>query len=136
MKMSIPIHPRLPKLLQRIMIEPGAKVSLSDYDPEDTRSIPDKEAAKGQTERDIECLAELQEILYAENRRSLLIILQAIDAGGKDGTIKHVTRGLNPQGCEVTSFKVPSQEELDHDFLWRIHKAIPRKGNIGIFNRS
>ena len=86
--------------------------------------------------KDITRLAKLQEMLYAEDRRSVLIILQAMDAGGKDGTIKHVMSGLNPQGCEVTSFKVPSAEEADHDFLWRIHKAVPRRGNIGIFNRS
>jgi PPK2 family polyphosphate:nucleotide phosphotransferase len=75
-------------------------------------------------------------VLWAEGKHSLLIVLQAMDAGGKDGTIKHVMRGVNPQGCQVTSFKVPTEEELDHDFLWRIHKATPRRGYIGIFNRS
>jgi PPK2 family polyphosphate:nucleotide phosphotransferase len=81
-------------------------------------------------------LRDLQAVLWAEGKHALLIILQAMDAGGKDGTIKHVMRGVNPQGCQVTGFKVPTQEELDHDFLWRVHKAVPRRGYIGIFNRS
>ena len=81
-------------------------------------------------------LTELQHLLYADKRHALLIVLQALDAGGKDGTIRHVMSGVNPQGCEVTSFKAPSSEELEHDFLWRIHKAVPRLGDIGIFNRS
>jgi PPK2 family polyphosphate:nucleotide phosphotransferase len=119
-----------------IQVKPGTQLKLSDYDPGDTGLSSGKEAARVEIERDIEQLAELQEVLYAEDKRSLLIILQAMDAGGKDGTIKHVLGGVNPQGCEVTSFKVPSAEELDHDFLWRIHKAVPRKGHIGIFNRS
>jgi PPK2 family polyphosphate:nucleotide phosphotransferase len=119
-----------------IQVKPGAQLKLSDYDPEDTGLSSGREAAKAEIEKDIQRLAELQEVLYAEDKRSLLIILQAMDAGGKDGTIKHVFRGVNPQGCEVTSFKAPSAEELDHDFLWRIHKAFPRKGHIGIFNRS
>ena len=79
---------------------------------------------------------ELQEVLYAQRKHALLIVLQAIDAGGKDGTIRTVMRGVNPQGCSVTSFKAPNSEELGHDFLWRVHKAIPSKGQIGIFNRS
>jgi PPK2 family polyphosphate:nucleotide phosphotransferase len=81
-------------------------------------------------------LRELQHLLYADRRHSLLIVLQALDAGGKDGTIRHVMSGVNPQGCEVTSFKAPSHEDLDHDFLWRVHHAVPRRGDIGIFNRS
>ncbi len=81
-------------------------------------------------------LQELQRVLWAEGKHSLLIVLQAMDAGGKDGTIRHVFRGVNPQGCQVTSFKVPTKEELSHDYLWRIHKATPRRGYMGIFNRS
>ena len=123
-------------LLRSILIEPGANCRLSEYDPEDISLCSSKEAAQEDIAKDITRLAKLQEMLYAEDRRSVLIILQAMDAGGKDGTIKHVMSGLNPQGCEVTSFKVPSAEEADHDFLWRIHKAVPRRGNIGIFNRS
>jgi PPK2 family polyphosphate:nucleotide phosphotransferase len=117
-------------------VKPGTQVNLSDCDPGDTSLSSGKDEAKVEIERDIQRLTELQEVLYAEDKRSLLIILQAMDAGGKDGTVEHVFRGVNPQGCEVTSFKVPSVEESDHDFLWRIHKAVPRKGHIGIFNRS
>jgi PPK2 family polyphosphate:nucleotide phosphotransferase len=123
-------------LFKTILVKPGAKCRLSEYDPEDISLCSAKEAAREEMARDIKRLAELQEVLYAEDKRSVLIILQAMDGGGKDGTIKHVMSGLNPQGCEVTSFKVPSAEESDHDFLWRIHKAVPRRGNIGIFNRS
>ena len=81
-------------------------------------------------------LVRLQDVLYAEHKRSLLIVLQAMDAGGKDGTVKHVMSGVNPQGCRVESFKEPTKEELDHDFLWRVHRVTPSRGTIGIFNRS
>src|SRR5436305_12743308 len=84
----------------------------------------------------VQRLAALHDLLYAEHKRSVLIVVQGMDASGKDGTIKHVMSGVNPQGCSVTSFKQPSTLELDHDFLWRIHSAIPAKGDIGIFNRS
>jgi PPK2 family polyphosphate:nucleotide phosphotransferase len=96
----------------------------------------DKPHAQRQLEKLHARLADAQELLYAENKRALLIVLQAMDAGGKDGTIRHVMNSINPQGCRVTSFKVPTAEELAHDFLWRIHKAVPRRGEIGIFNRS
>ena len=95
-----------------------------------------KEYAEGMAAHHIEKLQSLHELLYAENKRSLLIVLQGMDAAGKDGTIKHVMSGVNPQGCTVTSFKQPSAIELAHDFLWRIHAAVPAKGTIGIFNRS
>jgi PPK2 family polyphosphate:nucleotide phosphotransferase len=121
---------------QPILIEPGTRVNLADYDPGHTGAYQDKAAAKAELKRNGERLQELQEVLWAEGKHSLLIVLQAMDAGGKDGTIKHVIRGVNPQGCQVTSFKVPTEEELDHDFLWRVHKATPRRGYIGIFNRS
>ena len=117
------------------LIRPAERVSLKDIDPDSTGGYSEANARK-KTHADIERLVELQHLLYAENRRSLLVVLQAMDAGGKDGTIRHVMSGVNPQGCQVTAFKVPSEEELDHDFLWRVHKAVPRKGNIGIFNRS
>ena len=108
---------------------------LKDCDPGDTAGI-DEEDAKHQRSKDLERMAELQERLYAEGRRSLLVVLQAMDAAGKDGTIAHVMRGLNPQGVTVTSFKQPSAIELAHDFLWRAHKAVPARGYIGVFNRS
>jgi PPK2 family polyphosphate:nucleotide phosphotransferase len=118
------------------LIPPGVRVSLDDYDPDSTGDFAKKSEAKAELKRNTERLQELQEVMWAEGKHSLLIVLQAMDAGGKDGTIKHVMSGVNPQGCQVTSFKVPTEEELDHDYLWRIHKATPRRGYIGIFNRS
>ena len=124
------------KALKKLIIKPGKKVRLSDYDPEYTADFKDKEIAENILKENISSLSELQYRLKAENKRSLLIILQGMDTSGKDGTIRNVMSGSNPQDCRVTSFKAPSQEEYDHDFLWRIHKAIPSKGEIGIFNRS
>jgi PPK2 family polyphosphate:nucleotide phosphotransferase len=112
------------------------KVHLKDYDPAYTGGFDDEDAVKAQLEKDIERLIDLQELLYAGAERSVLIVIQAMDTGGKDGLIKHVFRGLNPAGVAVTSFKRPSEEELAHDFLWRIHQHVPRKGMIGVFNRS
>ena len=110
---------------------------LADFDPSVYAGIKDfKKKAKIILERDIKLLRELHNQLFAMNRYALLIIFQAMDAAGKDGTIKHVMSGINPQGCQVTSFKTPSQEELDHTYLWRCIKMLPRKGSIGIFNRS
>jgi PPK2 family polyphosphate:nucleotide phosphotransferase len=117
-------------------VPPGTSVNLADHDPENTDGIEGKAVAKALLQAGVEQLDKLQYLLYAENRRALLIVLQGLDASGKDGTIRHVMRGVNPQGTRVTSFKKPSTEELDHDYLWRIHKAVPRIGNIGIFNRS
>ena len=116
-------------------VKPGSKVRLSKLDPASTGGIK-KGRAAGLLEDSIARLDELQYLLYAEGKHALLVVLQAMDAGGKDGTICHVMSGVNPQCCVVTSFKVPTPEELSHDFLWRIHKAIPAKGQIGIFNRS
>jgi PPK2 family polyphosphate:nucleotide phosphotransferase len=114
----------------------GSK-DLADFDPSVYAGVSDfKKKAKIILERDIKLLRELHNQLFAMNRYALLIIFQAMDAAGKDGTIKHVISGINPQGCQVTSFKAPSQEELDHTYLWRCIKMLPRKGNIGIFNRS
>jgi len=123
-------------MTQPILIPPGTHVKLSDYDPDCTGGYKDKDAAQDKVERHTERLAKLQEVMWAEGKHSLLVVLQALDGGGKDGTIEHVMHGVNPQGCQVTSFKVPTEEELAHDYLWRVHKATPRRGYIGIFNRS
>lgn len=114
---------------------PGKKHSVSDFDSSSTDELT-KQEAKDQLAIDVEKLAELQSMLYAQDRYSVLIIFQAMDAAGKDGTIKHVMSGINPQGCQVYSFKQPSAEELDHDYLWRINRCLPERGRIGIFNRS
>jgi len=123
-------------LSKNLIVKPGSKVNLSKYNPDDTFGFEDKQGAMDVIQRNTFRLGELQYLLYAENKHSLLIVLQAMDAGGKDGTVRHVMSGINPMGCTVTPFKVPSAEELDHDYLWRIHKAVPPKGEIGIFNRS
>ena len=112
------------------------KVRLADFDPADTGDFTHKSEAKEKLKRDIERLAELQDVLYAQDIYALLVIFQAMDAAGKDGTIKHVMSGINPQGCQVFSFKAPSAEELDHDYLWRNMMRLPERGRIGIFNRS
>ncbi|MBZ5697757.1 MAG: polyphosphate kinase 2 family protein [Acidobacteriia bacterium] len=114
----------------------GANFHLKDFDPEDTLGLKSKEHAQETLERGIARLSELQEKLYAQDRWGILLILQAMDAAGKDSTIKHVMSGVNPQGCRVTSFKAPSAEDLEHDFLWRIMRFLPERGSIGIFNRS
>jgi PPK2 family polyphosphate:nucleotide phosphotransferase len=123
-------------LSHRTIVPPGKKIDLQDYDPADTGKFENKESAQVKLAAGILQLAEYQNILYAQNKFSLLIIFQAMDAAGKDSTIKHVMSGVNPQGCQVYSFKSPSTEELDHDYLWRTHKAMPERGRIGIFNRS
>lgn len=112
------------------------KRSLKDYPTEHTGPYNKKKEAREDFEKGLKRLRELQDKLYAHNRHGVLIILQALDAAGKDGIIKHVMSGVNPQGCQVESFKTPSGEELDHDFMWRCFKALPERGNIGIFNRS
>jgi PPK2 family polyphosphate:nucleotide phosphotransferase len=118
---------------KHLIVRPGEHARLDKRDPGDTLGNKKNER---QLQKNIDKLRELQHLLYADRRHSLLIVLQALDAGGKDGTIRHVMSGVNPQGCEVTSFKAPSHEDLDHDFLWRVHHAVPRRGDIGIFNRS
>ena len=118
------------------IVKPGKAFKLKSCATDDRGSFKDKEDAVAPTEKLLEQMAGLQEKLYAENRQSLLIVLQAMDAGGKDGSIEHVFSSVNPQGCSVTSFKKPSEAELAHDYLWRIHQAVPRYGMIGIFNRS
>ena len=124
------------KFSERFRVTAGAKVTLSKWDPDDTAGFEDKKAVKKKMKKNLERLSELQYLLYAENKRSVLVVLQALDAGGKDGTIRHVMGPLNPQSCKVVSFKTPTTEELSHDFLWRIHQVAPRTGEIRIFNRS
>jgi PPK2 family polyphosphate:nucleotide phosphotransferase len=114
----------------------GEKFRLKDYDPADTGGLKDKEKALKTLQRGVELLSHFQEKLYAQDRWATLMIFQAMDAAGKDGAIKHVMSGINPQGCNVTAFKAPSSEELDHDYMWRAHKAVPERGKIGLFNRS
>ena len=123
-------------MAEAIQIKPGSKVRLRDIDPAATEGVKDKAAALEQLALDRLEMCDLQERLYAENKRALLVVLQAMDTGGKDGTVKSVLSGVNPTGVEIMSFKAPSEEERDHDFLWRVHFRVPRRGNIGIFNRS
>jgi PPK2 family polyphosphate:nucleotide phosphotransferase len=117
-------------------VSKGESFRLKDYDPQDTNGLKSKKNAKETLEHSKELLSVFQEKLYAQDRWSLLLIFQAMDAAGKDGAVKHVMSGINPQGCDVTSFKAPSKEELDHEYLWRAHRVIPSRGKIGIFNRS
>lgn len=117
-------------------VEEGTKVRLKDYDPEYTTKHVDEDSTKAELAHLSKELSELQEALSAAQHHSLLLILQGMDTSGKDGTIRHVFANVNPQGCDVHSFKQPTAEELAHDFLWRVHKATPAKGVLGIFNRS
>jgi len=117
-------------------VKNGRSFSLKEIDPRDTGDIKSKQAAVKWLQRGVARLSALQEKLYAQDRWALLLIFQAMDAAGKDGTIKHVMSGVNPQGCQVYSFKAPSSEELNHDFLWRTNRCLPERGRIGIFNRS
>ena len=127
----------LSSLTKRFRIDNPAKFRLSDYDPDDSEGLTkDKSEAKAMLAEGIQQLVGLQEKLYADDRWSVLIILQAMDAAGKDSVVEHVMSGLNPQGVQVHSFKQPSAEELDHDFLWRAARNLPERGRIGIFNRS
>jgi PPK2 family polyphosphate:nucleotide phosphotransferase len=118
------------------VVKPGAKVRLEELDPCDTGSYKSAEDAAEPLQEHLTELIKLQNLLYAESRRSLLIVLQGMDTSGKDGTIRHVMSGLSPLGVQVHAFKAPTQEELAHDFLWRVHKVVPPHGAIGIFNRS
>jgi PPK2 family polyphosphate:nucleotide phosphotransferase len=117
-------------------VEQGKKFRLKDHDPADTGGIRSQERAKALLAKGIERMAELQDKLYAQDRWGVLLIFQGMDAAGKDGAVRHVMNGINPQGCQVYSFKTPSAEELDHDYLWRSMKCLPERGRIGIFNRS
>jgi PPK2 family polyphosphate:nucleotide phosphotransferase len=124
------------KLADAFEVRHGDSFRLKDYDPADTRGIDSKERANQLLQESVTVLQELQEKLYAQDQWAVLLIFQAMDAAGKDSLIKHVMSGVNPEGCDVASFKQPSTEELDHDFLWRTTRRLPERGKIGIFNRS
>ena len=130
------LHRAIAGLSRHYRVTNGSRASLSTFDPGDTRGLDLKDESDGLLHHAAEVMADLQERLFAQDRWSVLLIFQAMDAAGKDGTIKNVMTGLNPRGCEVYSFKAPSSEELDHDFLWRTSRVLPRRGHIGIFNRS
>jgi PPK2 family polyphosphate:nucleotide phosphotransferase len=121
---------------KRYRVDNGKKFRLKDFAPDDTSGVKSKKQAEKVLPLGIERMVDLQDKLYAQDRWAILLIFQAMDAAGKDGVIKHVMSGVNPQGCQVYSFKQPSAEELDHDFMWRTNKCIPERGRIGIFNRS
>jgi PPK2 family polyphosphate:nucleotide phosphotransferase len=132
------LHKRALEFADPFRVDKGKKFRLKDVDPNDTLGYKtaDKPRAKEGLALGVEALAELQDKLYAQDKWALLLIFQAMDAAGKDGAIKHVMSGVNPQGCQVFSFKAPSADDLDHDYLWRCMKVLPNRGHIGIFNRS
>jgi PPK2 family polyphosphate:nucleotide phosphotransferase len=127
---------RIRKFVKPYRVDDGRKFRLKDHDPADSNGLDSKEKAEKLLAKGVGRLAELQDKLYAQDKWAVLLIFQAMDAAGKDGAIKHVMSGINPQGCQVYSFKSPTSEELDHDFLWRTAKSLPERGRIGIFNRS
>jgi len=129
---------QIDEFIQPYLIRDGRRFRLKDIDPADTGDLESefKVKARSVLEKGVERLAELQEMLYAQDNWAVLLIFQAMDAAGKDSTIKHVMSGINPQGCQVFSFKGPSSEDLDHDFMWRTNRCLPERGRIGIFNRS
>lgn len=122
--------------LDSTLVTPGSRASLAHIDPAGTLGIAGKDQAEQELAEHVKRLAELQYVLWAQNKHSLLVVLQGMDTSGKDGVIRHVFSGINPQGCSVVSFKAPTPLELDHDFLWRVHQAVPAKGEIVVFNRS
>jgi PPK2 family polyphosphate:nucleotide phosphotransferase len=123
--------------MKKYLVRPGQKLSLSDYDPDDASLVPGGKDEANQKSSSIQArLAQLQELLYAGHERKLLIVLQGMDTSGKDGTIRHVMGGFNPVGTRIVSFKKPSLKELDHDYLWRVHRQVPGKGEVVVFNRS
>jgi PPK2 family polyphosphate:nucleotide phosphotransferase len=124
------------RLAEPFCITKGSKFRLKDFDPAETKGVKSKKHAEKLLEQSSAIASQMQEKLYAQDRWALLLIFQGMDAAGKDGAIKHVMSGVNPQGCDVHAFKAPSHEELDHDFLWRCHRVLPERGKIGIFNRS
>ena len=127
---------RIAELIEPFRVTRGRGFSLRDYDPDDSLEIASKESADEYLRQGVQQLARMQDKLYAQDQWGVLLIFQAMDAAGKDGAIKHVMSGINPQGCQVYAFKAPTSEELDHDFLWRTSKSLPERGRIGIFNRS
>jgi PPK2 family polyphosphate:nucleotide phosphotransferase len=122
--------------LKQYRIKPGKPVSLDDYDPDDTGGYDDKRELKKKTEKLVQRLSDLQELLYAEHKHKVLVILQGMDTSGKDGTVRHVMDGFNAQGVRVASFKKPTEPELERDYLWRVHAQVPAKGEVVVFNRS
>jgi PPK2 family polyphosphate:nucleotide phosphotransferase len=124
------------RLAEPFCVTKGEKFRLKDWDPSDTNGVKSKKHAQDILDAREGLLNQLQEKLYAQDRWAVLVVLQGLDAAGKDGVIKHVMSGVNPQGCSIFSFKSPSTEELDHDYLWRAHECVPERGRIGIFNRS
>jgi PPK2 family polyphosphate:nucleotide phosphotransferase len=126
---------KLTRLRDELRVKPGTRVDLSKFDPADPRGWSEEDAEQ-ETQNQMERLADLQDRLWAQAKDSVLVVLQGIDASGKDGTIRRVMTAFNPQGCFVAAFKVPTPEELAHDYLWRVHRKVPGKGEIGIFNRS
>ena len=133
---NLPSRRRIRSFVKPFRVTEGKKFKLKHIDPDDTGRLKSKEQAAKLLATGVQRLAELQDRLYAQDKWSVLLVFQAMDAAGKDGTIKHVMSGVNPTGCQVFSFKAPSSEELDHDFMWRSLKALPERGRIGIFNRS
>ena len=127
---------RIAEFLKPFRVTRGKRFQLSEMKPDDTRGVKSKKEAQDYLQEGIRLLAEMQDKLYAQDQWGVLLVFQAMDAAGKDGAIKHVMSGINPQGCQVFSFKSPTSEELDHDFLWRTSKSLPERGRIGIFNRS
>ena len=123
-------------MLDALIVTPGSSADLRGRDPRDMLGLPGKDEGKVRLAALTDELSSFQERLYAEGKQSVLLVLQGLDASGKDGTIRHVFTGVNPQGCHVTSFKAPTPNELAHDFLWRVHAECPPRGMIGIFNRS
>lgn len=135
--MSMKPLKKMTEVSDRYRVVDGSKFRLKDFDPDDTAGLKfEKKQAQELLQQGVEQLSELQDRLYAQDRWAVLLVFQAMDAAGKDSTIKHVMSGVNPQGTQVYSFKAPSSEELDHDFMWRCHRVIPERGRIGIFNRS
>jgi PPK2 family polyphosphate:nucleotide phosphotransferase len=124
------------RIAERYRVSKGKHFRLKDWDPANIGEVDSKDHGEKLLAREREVLSELQQKLYAQDKWALLVVLQGMDAAGKDGVVSHVMSGVNPEGCDVWSFKEPSKEELDHDYLWRVHKCIPERGKIGIFNRS
>lgn len=134
--MSVSIQKVCDRIADDLRARPGKKAKLDKRDPDEHFGLDDVSAADLRQDKNVLKISELADKLYADGRRSLLIILQGMDTSGKDGTIRHLLTGVNPQCCDVTSFKVPSSEELAHDFLWRVHQRVPARGRVGVFNRS
>jgi PPK2 family polyphosphate:nucleotide phosphotransferase len=122
--------------LKKLIVEPDSKIRLKQFDPDYHGKHESRESALPEIQKNLQKMQELQYLMYAENKHSLLIVLQALDAGGKDGVVRHVLTGMNPAGCVSVNFKQPTAKELSHDFLWRVHPHVPAKGSVAIFNRS